>query len=130
MVTVAQWSVSVEPLGLAKVPMNRGELDQAIQDIYAAGTLVTNQDTLQVVQFIKNPPLPVLAIPIYRLLFDAAVLSLKPEFRKLLGLKSKPRWLIQPLTRFVLRTMRAAIGPESPIEDGAIARLRRIGALT
>jgi hypothetical protein len=25
--------------------------------------------------------------------------------------------------------MRAAIGPESPIEDGAIARLRRIGAL-
>ena len=126
---VAQWSVSVEPLGLAKVPMNRGELDRAIHDIYAAGTLVTNQDTLDVVQFIMNPPLPPLAIPIYRLLFDAAVLSLKPEFRTLLGLKSKPRWLIQPLTRGVLRFMRFAIGPESPIEDGAIARLRRIGAL-
>jgi hypothetical protein len=25
--------------------------------------------------------------------------------------------------------MRAAIGPESPIEDGAIARLRRIGTI-
>ena len=126
---VAQWSVSVGPLGLTDVPMNRAELDQAIQKIYSAGTLVTNQDTLEVVQFIKNPPLPALAIPIYRLLFDAAVLSLKPEFRELLGLKSKPRWLIQPLTRFVLRAMRAAIGPESPIEDGAIARLRRIGTL-
>lgn len=126
---VAQWSVSVGPLGLTDVPMNRAELDQAIQNIYSTGTLVTNQDTLEVVQFIKNPPLPALAIPIYRLLFDAAVLSLKPEFRELLGLKSKPRWLIQPLTRFVLRAMRAAIGPESPIEDGAVARLRRIGAL-
>lgn len=125
---IAQWSVSVGPLGLNDVPMNRAELDQAIQNIYAAGALVTNQDTLEVVRFIKNPPLPALAIPIYRLLFDAAVLSLKPQFRQLLGLKSKPRWLIQPLTRFVLRAMRAAIGPESPIEDGAIARLRRIGA--
>ena len=127
---VAQWSVSVKPLGLAKVPMNRDELDQAINQFYRAGTLVTNQDTLEVVRFIKNPPLPVLAIPIYRLLFDAAVLSLNPEFRDLLGLKSKPRWLIQPLTRLVLKAMRAAIGPESPIEDGAIARLRRIGALS
>lgn len=126
---VAQWSVSVEPLGLADVPLNRNQLEEAIQKIYASGTLVTNEDTLEVVKFIKNPPLPLLAIPIYRLLFDAAVLSLKPEFRELLALKSKPRWLIQPLTRFVLRAIRAAIGPESPIEDGAIARLRRIGAL-
>jgi hypothetical protein len=62
------------------------------------------------------------------LLFDAAVLSLKPEFRNLLGLKSKPGWIIRPLTRWTLRLMRLAIGPESPIEDGAIARLRRIGA--
>jgi hypothetical protein len=69
-----------------------------------------------------------LAIPIYRLLFDAAVVSLRPEFRELLGLKAKPKWLIQPLTKGVLKFMRLAIGPESPIEDGAIARLKRIGA--
>jgi hypothetical protein len=81
------------------------------------------------VQFIKNPPLPTLAKPIYRLLFDSAVLSLRPEFRTMLGLRPKPRWLIQPLTRGVLRFMRLAIGPESPIEDGAILRLKRIGAL-
>lgn len=127
---VAQWSVSVSPLGLSKVPMTREELDKTIADIYSAGLLVTSADTLRVVEFIKNPPLPNLAKPIYGLLFEAAVLSLKPEFRDLLGLKSKPRWLIRPLTRGVLRFMRTAIGPESPIEDGAIARLRRIGALT
>lgn len=126
---VAQWSVSVAPLGLREVPMSRAEMDQAITDIYAAGLLNSTDDTLRVVEFIKNPPLPNLAKPIYGLLFEAAVLSLKPEFRKLLGLKSKPRWLIRPLTRGVLRFMRTAIGPESPIEDGAIARLRRLGAL-
>jgi uncharacterized protein (DUF2236 family) len=126
---IAQWSVSVAPLGLNQVPMSRAELDDAVGSIYDAGLLVTTEDTLRVVEFIRNPPLPGLAKPIYGLLFDAAVLSLKPEFRKLLGLKSKPRWSIRPLTRGVLRLMRTAIGPESPIEDGAIARLRRIGAL-
>lgn len=126
---IAQWSVSVAPLGLNQVPMNRAELDEQIGKIYDAGLLVSTEDTLRVVAFIRNPPLPALAKPIYGLLFDAAVLSLKPEFRKLLGLKSKPRWLIRPLTLGVLRLMRTAIGPESPIEDGAIARLRRIGAL-
>jgi hypothetical protein len=71
-----------------------------------------------------------LARPTYRLLFEAAVLSLPIEFRLMLGLKAKPRWLIQPLTRGVLRFIRLAIGPESPIEDGAIERLKRIGVLS
>lgn len=125
---VAQWSVSVRPLGLTSVPMNRAELDQRITEIFEAGTLTTTEDTHAVIAFIKNPPLPASAKPIYKLLFEAAVLSIKPEFRKLLGLKSKPRWLIRPLTRSTLRVMRLAIGPESPIEDAAISRLRRIGA--
>lgn len=126
---VAQWSVSVAPLGLIEVPMNRAQMDQTISKIYAAGTLISTEDTLRVVEFIKNPPLPALAKPIYGLLFEAAVVSLKPEFRGLLGLTAKPRWLIRPLTRGVLRFMRTAIGPESPIEDGAIARLKRLGVV-
>jgi len=126
---VSQWSVSVAPLGLSRVPMTREEMDRTISEIYSAGLLVSSEDTLRVVEFIKNPPLPNLAKPIYGLLFEAAVVSLKPEFRELLGLKAKPRWLIRPLTRGVLRFMRTAIGPESPIEDGAIARLRRIGVI-
>ena len=125
---VSQWSVSVAPLGLSSVPMSEAALESEITSIYNRGLLTNTDDTLRVVEFIKNPPLPAAAIPIYRLLFDAAVVSLRPEFRELLGLKAKPRWLIQPLTRAVLSFMRTAIGPESPIEDGAIARLRRIGA--
>ena len=126
---VAQWSVSVAPLGLDTCPMNKEELDREITNLYNAGLLVSTPDTEKVIEFIKNPPLPASAKPIYGLLFEAAVVSLRPEFRKLLGLKAKPRWIIQPLTRFTLKFMRAAIGPESPIEDGSIARLKRIGVL-
>lgn len=125
---VSQWSVSVAPLGLSKCPMSEQELEDEITSINAQGLLAATADTQRVVEFIKNPPLPVLAKPIYRLLFNAAVVSLRPEFREMLGLKARPLWLIQPVTRGVLRFMRTAIGPESPIEDGAVARLRRIGA--
>lgn len=125
---VAQWSVSVAPLGLTKCPMSERELENEIAAINSQGLLAATEDTQRVVEFIKNPPLPSLAKPIYRLLFDAAVVSLRPEFRSMLGLRAKPRWLIQPATRGVLRFMRLAIGPESPIEDGAIRRLERIGA--
>lgn len=125
---VSQWSVSVAPLGLAKCPMSEQGLQAAIGAIHAEGLLTATHDTARVVEFIRNPPLPMLAKPIYRLLFNAAVVSLRPEFRTMLGLTARPVWLIQPATRGVLRFMRTAIGPESPIEDGAVARLRRIGA--
>jgi hypothetical protein len=109
--------------------MTSSELDSEISKLFEAGLLVSTPDTEKVVEFIKNPPLPSSAKPVYGLLFDAAVVSLRPEFRKLLGLSGKPRWLIVPLTRFILRFMRLAIGPESPIEDASIARLKKIGAL-
>lgn len=126
---VSQWSVSVAPLGLTKCPMSESELESEIDNFYRSGLLVSTADTKRVIEFIKNPPLPGVARFVYGLLFDAAVLSLRPEFRTLLGLSAKPAWLIRPATRWTLRLMRAAIGPESPIEDGAKARLRRIGTL-
>jgi uncharacterized protein (DUF2236 family) len=124
---VRLWAKSVEPIGLTSAPMNESQLISEI-DRYKR-ELVATEKTLDVVKFIKRPPLPVLARPVYWLLFEAAVVSLPIEFRTLLGLKAKPRWIIQPLTRGVLRFIRLAIGPESPIEDGAIERLRRIGVL-
>lgn len=124
---IALWSKSVEPLGLSSAPMNELELLAEIER--QKPLLIATEKTLDVVKFIRYPPLPAMAKPTYRLLFEAAVLSLPIEFRTMLGLRAKPRWLIQPLTRGVLRFIRLAIGPESPIEDGAIDRLKRIGVL-
>lgn len=126
---VAGWSISVSPLGLLDVPMNEEELTAEITNFYKAGELVVSEDTKAVIGFIRNPPLPPFAKVVYNLLFEAAVISLRPEFAKMLGLKPKPSWLIRPVTKLTLRLMRFAIGPESPIEDAAISRLRRIGKL-
>jgi len=125
---VAQWSRSVQPLGLENAPMSRAELDAEIQRFIDEGLLRVDEKTLSVVDFIRNAPLPKSAKLIYSLLFDAAVVSLPPGIREMLGVEAKPRWFVQPTVRALLRSMRFAIGPESMIEDAAKQRLIRIGA--
>lgn len=124
---ISQWSRSVKPLGLTDVPMSRVDLDAEIQRFIKGDILRVDARTRDVIRFIKHPPLPGMARIVYRLLFDAAVVSLDPEFRQMLGLRAAPRWIIQPLTRTVLKTIRWMIGPESPIEEAGRERLRRIG---
>ena len=126
---VNQWALSIAPLGLDEVPRTRADVDAMITDLWSRKVLVASDSTRSVVGFIRNPPLPLAVRPIYRLLFNAAVVSIRPEFQALLGLAPKPRWLVVPLTRFVLRAIRAGIGPESPIEDAALRRLRRVGII-
>ena len=124
---VSTWARSVTPLGLDKAPKSKVELDEVMASFFTE--LKVTDDTASVVRFIRKPPLPVLVRPVYALLFQAAVVSLRPEHRELLGLKEPPRWLVIPVTRFVLRAIRVLIGPESPIEDGALRRLRRLGII-
>ena len=123
---IALWSKSVIGLGLERAPMSEVELKAEMQRF--ENQLEVSERTRQVVKFIQFPPLPPVARRIYRLLFAAAVASLEPEYRDRLDLKTLPARLVWPLTRFTLKAMRTAIGPESPIEDAAKARLIRIGA--
>ena len=125
---IEQWSRSVKPLGLNDAPQNQDELKNAIQKFMDADILRVDDRTRDVVKFIKNPPLPPVAKLVYKLLFQAAVISLEPVFRQMLGLKAGKAWMIKPLTRLTLRTIRWAIGPESPIEEAGRERLMRIGA--
>jgi uncharacterized protein (DUF2236 family) len=124
---VSTWARSVEPLGLENAPQSKQELDEVMYSFFTE--LKVTDDTRSVVRFIRKPPLPILVRPVYALLFQAAVVSLRPEHRKLLGLKDPPRRLVIPVTRFALRAIRVLIGPESPIEDGALARLLRLGII-
>lgn len=126
---IGQWGAAVAPLGLTGVPSSRADVDAFIDGLRVQEILAVSADTLRIVDFIRRPPLPAPVRPVYRLFFWAAVVSLRPEFREMLGLTAPPRWLVAPVTRAMLRTIRWAIGPESPIEDAALARLERIGAI-
>jgi hypothetical protein len=78
-----------------------------------------------VIRWLRNPPLPLAARPVYALLFQSALASLPAEHRELIGLKSLPLSVLRPITRTLLKSIRLAIGPENPLVDAAIARLKR-----
>jgi hypothetical protein len=44
-------------------------------------------------------------------------------------MKQVPVNVIKPVTKSVLKGMRIGIGPESPIENAAIERLKRAGVI-
>ena len=121
---VEQWGRSVAPLGLSNVPKSYAEL----KDQLASFDRVIRCDemTRSVIGFIKNVKLPWYARPIYRVLWLAAVASLDASYRQLLQLPEPPNW-VTPFTKWMLQAIRTVIGPESPIEDGALRRLQRLG---
>jgi uncharacterized protein (DUF2236 family) len=127
---VAQWAKSVTRLGLSHAPMTKAELDQTLLDYYTRNELAISESTEKVISFIQNPPLPKVASFVYALLYQAAVASIPNPYRELLKLKAMPLGLIRPIMRIFLFVLAKAIGPESPIEEAAITRLKRIGAIS
>jgi uncharacterized protein (DUF2236 family) len=120
------WAHSVEPLGLADAPRDEQALLDEIR--HFEPQLTATDDSREVIQWLRDPPLPVVARIVYRLLFQAAYLTLPASYQKMIGLRAMPRWLVVPATRWLLRVLRIAIGPENPIQDAAIARLNRLSA--
>ena len=123
---VRLWAESVKPLGLEVAPMNEAELLETLRSFDSQ--LVVTEETRDVIKWIKNPPLPTLAKPFYRLFFFAALASMPANYQALIGERALPLWFVKSQTTNLLRLMRFAIGHESPIEESSIARLRRIGA--
>lgn len=126
---VSQWSKSVIPLGLTTAPMSRAELKAEIKRYKDEGILATNETTKRVVEFIRKPPLSRTAMVAYDRMFDGAVASIPADLQKMLGLKGKSINVAGPITRGLLRAMRLALGPISPLEVAAIDRLKRTGVL-
>ena len=122
---VRLWAKSVEPLGVDRAPQSEEELFAAME--HFAPQLVVNDETREVIRWLRNPPLPAASRVVYRLLFQAAYATLPQVQQEMLGLKKWPEWLVAPATRAFLRLLRLAIGPENPIQDAAIERLRRSG---
>lgn len=121
------WSKSVIPLGLTEVPMSESELLADIERYRPE--LIVNDATREVIGFIKNPPLPKTSLPAYHFLFKAALASLPRDYQDMIGLGHPSLRVMKPITRSLLAIIRLAIGPETPIEEAAIARLHRAGVM-
>ena len=121
------WAQSVKPLGLDQAPQSEAEMLAALETFRPE--LAVTEETREIIYWIKNPPLPITSLPVYSLLFRSALASLPAEYRKLLGLGDPPLSVYQPVTTNLLRFIRFAIGPESPIEEAAIDRLHRAGVM-
>lgn len=121
------WGKSVEPLGLENTPGSEAELLDELSRFES--DLVVSQETREVMAWLRNPPLPLVARIVYRLLFQAAVVTLPESYRKMTGFRTLPRWIIVPVTRVFLKSLRFAIGPEDPIREAAVERLKKSGLL-
>ena len=125
---VRLWAKSVEPLGLTSAPQSEAEL-VATLDRYRP-QLRADERAKSVIHWIKKAPLPMAAKPVYALLFQAALASLPKDLQEMIGLKALPMTFLRPVVTSLLRFMRFAIGPDSPIEYAAIERLRRAGIIS
>lgn len=125
------WRKSAVPLGLdlESLPATREQLSNALLEFADNGELRFDEATADVMKFIERPPLPKPAALVYRVLFRAAIASLPDWAVELTGYRvSNPRAVLW-FTKWLLAFMRKAIGPESPIEDAARARLKRAGVI-
>lgn len=124
---VRLWARSVEPLGLAEAPRSESEMQECIEHFEAQ--LTVSEDTREVLRWLRRPPLPFVSRMAYKGLFQAALTTMSPRHREMIGARTWPRWLVVPPTRLFLRTLRWLIGDEDPLQDAARARLRSAGLL-
>lgn len=124
---VREWSIAGELMGVPGPPLSEAEMRASLHQFYRDGELRFDQRVAEVVAFIRKPPLPASQRLGYRVIFAAAVESLEPEFRELLGLRrSRWPWLVRTGVRAVLAIIGLTLGRVGPSEQAARRRLERL----
>ncbi|XAS68588.1 oxygenase MpaB family protein [Micrococcaceae bacterium Sec5.7] len=128
---VREWAQAGQLMGVAAPPLSEAEMRQQLDKWYDDGDLRSDGKVAETVAFIRNPPLHPALRPGYRILFAAAVTSLEPKYREMLGLRTARLGPI-PLpvrlaTRVTLGVVHLALGKVGPSEQAARQRIRRLG---
>ncbi|PYI66443.1 DUF2236 domain-containing protein [Arthrobacter livingstonensis] len=126
---VADWAVAGHLMGVANPPLTVAELHRQLAQF--TPELRCDQRVADTVAFLKHPPLPRSQQLGYRVLFAAAVCTLDPHYRMLLGLEVPH---LGPVTLPVVRAAKAVLGvvhlglgKTGPSEKSARSRRRRLG---
>lgn len=81
---------------------------------------------MEIVRFIRRAPLRRTLRPSYRILFRAAVSTLEPRHRVMLGLPTVDRLPVHRATAVVLSGAQLLLGPQTQAELAARRRLARL----
>lgn len=128
---VDEWATAAELMGVADAPRSAAALRAQIDAVTDAGELRGGPEVEEIVRFIRRAPLPRMLRPSYRVVFRAAVSTLEPRHRALLGLPETRMERVLPLhaaTAGVLRGARVLLGPQTQAELAARRRLDRLAA--
>lgn len=128
---VREWAHAGTLMGVDSPPLSEAEMRRQLDAWYEDGELTADDKVAETVAFIRNPPLHPSLRPGYRVLFAAAVTSLEPKYRRMLGLR--PARLgpiplpVKLATKLTLGVVHLALGKVGPSEQAARRRLRRLG---
>jgi uncharacterized protein (DUF2236 family) len=127
---VREWAQAGRLMGVSGPPLSEKDMREQLNRWYDQGELVSDDKVAETVEFIRNPPLHPALKPGYKVLFAAAVSSLEPKYRALLGVRSVrlgPLPLpVNLATRVALGAIHLALGRVAPSEAAARERLRRL----
>jgi uncharacterized protein (DUF2236 family) len=123
---VSEWRRSATALGLSEAPDSVAALEEELSR-FRRNELWGTPTARRVVHFVMHPPFGWPARLFYRVLCNAAIATLEPVDRQLLGLPARsPLWL--GAARVGLLGLKVILGHESPsqrLARGRIARLRQ-----
>jgi uncharacterized protein (DUF2236 family) len=121
---VSEWAKSAIPLGLSNPPRTFSELRDTLDD-FRVNDLATTADTKGIVDFILNPQFKFTEKIFYKILLNAAIVTLGDNELKILGLKKRSTiWL--KISKASLEFLLLVLGSESPALTEAKARITRL----
>jgi uncharacterized protein (DUF2236 family) len=124
---VREWARSAELMGVDNAPTSVASLREQLDGF--AADFKPDERVIEAVAFLRRPGLPGALRVVYPVLFAGAVASLRPEYRRLLRLR-RPWWPAITANHLLFALFRILLGPMSPSERAARARVARLGLQT
>lgn len=122
---VREWAISGELVGVVDPPRSVAELTAQIEAFDPV--LRGDEAARRTAAFVRNAPVPLAARPAYAALYAGALSTMPARHRELLGQPPVPLPLVRPAVSAVLGGLSLALGPASPSQRNATARVADLG---